>query len=78
MSEYCEYMWNPTRGTSTSELARSIYLETAKLETKDKKLAVRTVRAILRGMPNIGKHTQLRKSVKFYIFLRVEITLPAC
>ncbi|XP_011304578.1 clavesin-2-like [Fopius arisanus] len=53
MSEYCEYMWDPTRGHGSAELARSIYQEEARLEAKDKKLAIKTVRAILREMPGV-------------------------
>ncbi|XP_063973476.1 clavesin-2-like isoform X2 [Diachasmimorpha longicaudata] len=53
MSEYCEYMWDPTRGHGSTELARSLYHEEARLQAKDKKLAIKTVRAILREMPGV-------------------------
>ncbi|XP_015113828.1 clavesin-2 [Diachasma alloeum] len=53
MSEYCEYMWDPTRGHGSTALARSIYQEEARLDLKDKKLAIKTVRAILREMPGV-------------------------
>ncbi|KAK2585313.1 hypothetical protein KPH14_009996 [Odynerus spinipes] len=57
MSEYCEYMWDPTRGHASSALARSIYQEDAKFDKRDKKLAIKTVRAILREMPDVDlKH----------------------
>lgn len=61
MAEYCEYMWNPTRGLSI-ELARNIYPDVSKMKTKDKKLAVKTVRAILRSMPNVGKKKKNNKA----------------
>lgn len=54
MSEYCEYMFNPTHGYTSPALALSIYEAEGKLEMKDKKLAIKTVRAILRGMPSVG------------------------
>jgi hypothetical protein len=58
MSEYCEYMWDPTRGHASSALARSIYEEDNRFDKRDKKLAIKTVRAILREMPDVGKlHT---------------------
>ncbi|KAK0094411.1 hypothetical protein PV326_010947 [Microctonus aethiopoides] len=57
MSEYCEYMFNPTHGYTSPALALSIYEAEGKLEMKDKKLAIKTVRAILRGMPSVDlKH----------------------
>ncbi|XP_076755245.1 clavesin-2 isoform X2 [Xylocopa sonorina] len=57
MSEYCEYMWDTTRGHVSSALARSIYEEEAKFDKRDKKLAIKTVRAILREMPDVDlKH----------------------
>ncbi|XP_034949975.1 clavesin-2-like [Chelonus insularis] len=57
MSEYCEYMWDPTRGHVSPELARRIYEDETRLEIKDKKLAIKTVRAVLRGMPEVDlKH----------------------
>lgn len=55
MSEYCEYMWDTTRGHMSPALARSIYEEEARFEKRDKKLAIKTVRAILREMPDVGK-----------------------
>lgn len=57
MSEYCEYMWDPTRGhINNTALARSIYEEeVARFDKRDKKLAIKTVRAILREMPDVGK-----------------------
>lgn len=61
MSEYCEYMWcDPARGHNSTALTRSIYDEGGKLDKRDKKLAIKTVRAILREMPDVGKklHTQ--------------------
>ncbi|KAL0106672.1 hypothetical protein PUN28_015315 [Cardiocondyla obscurior] len=52
MSEYCEYMWcDPVRGHSS--LARSIYEEGGRFDKRDKKLAIKTVRSILRQMPNV-------------------------
>ncbi|XP_012278955.1 uncharacterized protein LOC105698899 [Orussus abietinus] len=54
MSEYCEYMWNPTRGHADLALARSIYEDGARLDVRDKKLAIKTVRAILRDMPGVN------------------------
>ncbi|XP_078045647.1 clavesin-2 [Augochlora pura] len=57
MSEYCEYMWDPTRGHPGAALARSIYEEEARFDKRDKKLAIKTVRAILREMPDVDmKH----------------------
>ncbi|XP_006616298.1 clavesin-2-like [Apis dorsata] len=57
MSEYCEYMWDTTRGHMSSALARSIYEEEARFDKRDKKLAIKTVRAILREMPDVDlKH----------------------
>ncbi|XP_029033102.1 clavesin-2-like [Osmia bicornis bicornis] len=57
MAEYCEYMWDPTRGHVNSALARSIYEAEAKFDKRDKKLAIKTVRAILREMPDVDlKH----------------------
>ncbi|XP_043274935.1 clavesin-2-like [Venturia canescens] len=54
MSEYCEYMWDPSRRhLGSPALARSIYDGEAKLDVKDRKLAIKTVRAILRGMPDV-------------------------
>jgi len=58
MSEYCEYMWDPTRGHTSSALARSIYEEDNRFDKRDKKLAIKTVRAILREMPDVGKYTR--------------------
>lgn len=55
MAEYCEYMWDPTRGHGSTALARSIYEEEARFDKRDKKLAIKTVRAILREMPDVGK-----------------------
>lgn len=55
MAEYCEYIWDPTRGHVSTVLARSIYEEEARFDKGDKKLAIRTVRAILREMPDVGK-----------------------
>jgi len=60
MSEYCEYMWDPTRGHTSSALARSIYEEDNRFDKRDKKLAIKTVRAILREMPDVGKYTRVR------------------
>ncbi|XP_071558126.1 clavesin-2 [Temnothorax nylanderi] len=52
MAEYCEYMWcDPARGRSS--LARSIYEEGGRFDKRDKKLAIKTVRSILRQMPNV-------------------------
>ncbi|XP_076674204.1 clavesin-2 isoform X2 [Andrena cerasifolii] len=58
MSEYCEYMWDPAmRGHASTALARSIYEEEARFDKRDKKLAIKTVRAILREMPDVDlKH----------------------
>ncbi|XP_014468825.1 PREDICTED: clavesin-2-like [Dinoponera quadriceps] len=57
MAEYCEYMWDPTRGHGSTALARSIYEEDARFDKRDKKLAIKTVRAILREMPDVDlKH----------------------
>ncbi|KAK9308467.1 hypothetical protein QLX08_001622 [Tetragonisca angustula] len=57
MSEYYEYMWDSTRSHMSPALARSIYEEGGKLDKRDKKLAINTVRAILRGMPAVDlKH----------------------
>ncbi|KZC04566.1 PREDICTED: clavesin-2-like [Dufourea novaeangliae] len=57
MSEYCEYMWDPTRGHASTALARSIYEEEARFDKRDKKLAIKTVRAILREIPDVDlKH----------------------
>ncbi|EZA54189.1 clavesin-2 [Ooceraea biroi] len=57
MSEYCEYMWDSTRGHTSSALARSIYEEEHRFDKRDKKLAIKTVRAILREMPDVDlKH----------------------
>ncbi|XP_050472252.1 clavesin-2-like [Bombus huntii] len=57
MSEYCEYMWDTTRGHMSPALARSIYEEEARFDKCDKKLAIKTVRAILREMPDVDlKH----------------------
>ncbi|EFN65174.1 Retinaldehyde-binding protein 1-like protein 1 [Camponotus floridanus] len=54
MSEYCEYMWcDPVRGHNSVALARSIYEEGGKFDKRDKKLAIKTVRAILRQMPDV-------------------------
>lgn len=47
-------------------LARSIYEEGGKLDKRDKKLAINTVRAILRGMPAVGE--------KGFIFATARIT----
>ncbi|XP_011868779.1 PREDICTED: clavesin-2-like [Vollenhovia emeryi] len=52
MSEYCEYMWcDPARGRSS--LAFSIYEEGGRFDKRDKKLAIKTVRSILRQMPDV-------------------------
>ncbi|CAK9809433.1 clvs2 [Anthophora plagiata] len=57
MSEYCEYMFDTTRGHINSALARSIYDDEARFDKRDKKLAIKTVRAILREMPDVDlKH----------------------
>ncbi|XP_046629825.1 clavesin-1-like [Neodiprion virginianus] len=53
MAEYCEYMWSPTRVHTNLALARSLYYDRNRLDPKDKKLAVKTVRAILKDTPNI-------------------------
>ncbi|CAL1684912.1 unnamed protein product [Lasius platythorax] len=54
MSEYCEYMWcDPARGHNSVALARSIYEEGGRFDKRDKKLAIKTVRAILRQMPDV-------------------------
>lgn len=56
MSEYCEYMWcDPARGHNSVALARSIYEEGGRFDKRDKKLAIKTVRAILRQMPDVGR-----------------------
>ncbi|XP_015173740.1 PREDICTED: clavesin-2-like [Polistes dominula] len=56
MSEYCEYMWAPSGHASTT-LSRSIYQEDVRLDKRDKKLAIKSVRAILREMPDVDlKH----------------------
>ncbi|XP_025073652.1 clavesin-2-like, partial [Pogonomyrmex barbatus] len=52
MSEYCEYMWcDSARGRSS--LARSIYEDGGRFDKRDKKLAIKTVRSILRQMPDV-------------------------
>ncbi|XP_054007171.1 clavesin-2-like [Hylaeus anthracinus] len=57
MSEYCEYLWDPTRGHASTAFARSIYEEEGRFDKRDKKLAIKTVRAILREMPDVDlKH----------------------
>ena len=66
MSEYYEYMWDSTRSHMSPALARSIYEEGGKLDKRDKKLAINTVRAILRGMPAVGE--------KGFPFLQPEIS----
>ncbi|XP_058799097.1 clavesin-2-like [Phymastichus coffea] len=53
MAEYCEYMWDPTRGHANLALARSIYQDEARFNIRDRKLAIKTVRAILRDMPGV-------------------------
>lgn len=54
MSEYCEYMWcDPARGHNSVALARSIYEEGGRFDKRDKKLAIKTVRAVLRQMPDV-------------------------
>lgn len=53
MAEYCEYLWDPLRGHSSTALARSLYDEQARINKSDKKLAIKTVRAILRDMPGV-------------------------
>lgn len=50
-------MWDTTRGHMSSALARSIYEEEARFDKRDKKLAIKTVRAILREMPDVGKNS---------------------
>lgn len=55
MSEYCEYMWDPRGSHASTALARNIYEEEPRFDKRDKKLAIKTVRAILRGMPDVGK-----------------------
>ncbi|XP_046753479.1 clavesin-2-like [Diprion similis] len=53
MAEYCEYMWSSTRAHTNLALARSLYYEHNRLDPKDKKLAVKTVRAILTDTANV-------------------------
>ncbi|KAJ8679443.1 hypothetical protein QAD02_015230 [Eretmocerus hayati] len=53
MSEYCEYLWDPSRGHTNHALARCIYQDQMRYNVKDKKLAIKTVRAMLRDMPNV-------------------------
>ncbi|XP_033229107.1 uncharacterized protein LOC117180728 [Belonocnema kinseyi] len=53
MAEYCEYLWDPLRGHTSLALAHSLYDEQARINRGDKKLAVKTVRAILRDMPGV-------------------------
>ncbi|XP_014205030.1 clavesin-2-like [Copidosoma floridanum] len=53
MAEYCEYMWDPTRGHTNHALARCIYEEQQRFSVKDKKLAIKTVRALLQDMPGV-------------------------
>ncbi|XP_043471780.1 clavesin-2-like [Leptopilina heterotoma] len=53
MAEYCEYLWDPLRGHSSTALARSLYDEQSRINKGDKKLAIKTVRAILRDMPGV-------------------------
>lgn len=66
MSEYCEYMWcDPARGHNSTALSRSIYEEGGRFDKRDKKLAIKTVRAILREMPNVGKKLYMKSA--FYI-----------
>lgn len=69
MAEYCEYMWNPTRGLST-DLARNTYPHVSEMKTKDKKLAVKTVRAILRGMPNVDLSKCTDEYITRFLFSR--------
>lgn len=72
MSEYCEYMWcDSARGRSS--LARSIYEEGGRFDKRDKKLAIKTVRSILRQMPDVGKMKlqAYANSSKFITFKRV-------
>lgn len=53
MSEYCEYLWDSTRGYSNHMLPYNIYQKQTRLNTRDKKLAIKSVRAILSEMPDI-------------------------
>jgi len=71
MSEYCEYMWcdGPARGRNS--LAHSIYEEGGRFDKRDKKLAIKTVRAILRQMPDVGK-------MELYQIKRATAAIIAC
>jgi hypothetical protein len=63
MSEYCEYMWcDPARGHNSTALVRSIYEEGGRFDKRDKKLAIKTVRAILREMPDVGKKLYMQSA----------------
>ncbi|XP_008551340.1 clavesin-1 [Microplitis demolitor] len=53
MSEYCEFMWDPTRSYVDLAMPRTINDEETRMEAKDKKLAIEMVRTILRGMPEV-------------------------
>lgn len=55
MSEYCEFMWDPTRSYVDLAMPRTINDEETRMEAKDKKLAIEMVRTILRGMPEVGE-----------------------
>lgn len=70
MSEYCEYMWNPTRGHTSLALARSLYQEESRIDPKDKKLAVKTVRAILTDMPNVDLKQCTDEYVTRFLYAR--------
>lgn len=53
MAEYCEYLWDPSR--SNYSVARNLFNEQTKLNVKDKKLAIKTVRAILKDISDVSK-----------------------
>ncbi|XP_012263346.2 clavesin-2-like [Athalia rosae] len=70
-AEYCEYMWNPTtRGHSGLALARSLYQDENRIDPRDKKLAVKTVRAILTDMPNVDLKQCTDEYVTRFLFAR--------
>lgn len=52
MAEYCEYMWEPSRFRGWHG---NLYQDYTQFDKKDKKLAIKTVRCVLRDMPNVGE-----------------------
>ena len=55
MAEYCEYLWDPSR--SNYSVAKNLYQEQSRFNIKDKKLAIKTVRAILKDISDVSKYT---------------------